>query len=282
MPVHQTSERLIAEIALPNGIAVASGKGGVGKTWFSISLAQALGMRKQRVLLVDADLGLANVDVQLGLNPEHDLADVVSGRLSTQQAVTGVQGGADCKGGFDVLAGRSGNAALSGLTARPLARLMEGLASQAKAYDRIVLDLGAGADALVLSLAMQAHTILIVVTDEPTSLTDAYAFIKRLAQSGRSDNTALIVNLACDPEGGLRTAETIKRAAREFLNVDVATAGVVPRDNGVKEAIRRQSPFMSRSPNSPAALAVHRVAEALTAAFPRPFGRAVGVPLQQR
>src|SRR5579883_1563964 len=139
---------------LPRGanvIAVASGKGGVGKTFFAITLTHALAMRGQRALLFDGDLGLANVDVQLGLMPNRDLGGVIAGRLTLTQAKTPF-----APGNFDVIAGRSGTGSLAALAPSRLALLGGDLAELARSYDQVVMDLGAGVDRMVRQLASHA------------------------------------------------------------------------------------------------------------------------------
>ncbi|HAH09601.1 MAG TPA: hypothetical protein DCL48_05810 [Alphaproteobacteria bacterium] len=173
------------------------------------------------------------------------------------------EGGAGAKGGFDILAGRSGSAVLHQLNPAEWARLMRGISALAGFYDVAILDLGAGADALVLNLAQAAQTILIVLTDEPTSLTDAYALIKRLAQHGRVKGIELLINMAADHQYGRRTAEALNRAARGFLNLELPVAGIIRRDPKVREAIRRQAPFMARFPQSPAAADVSALSDYL-------------------
>jgi len=140
-------------------VAVASGKGGVGKTWFSISLTHALARVGQRTLLFDGDLGLANVDIQLGLMPKHDLGSVVTGRLTLNQAAATYP-----DGGFDVIAGRSGSGSLANIPLSRLQTLADDLALMAGGYDRVVLDLGAGVEKTVRALANQAGTIMVVTT----------------------------------------------------------------------------------------------------------------------
>ena len=139
-----------------NIIAVASGKGGVGKTWFSITLAHALALAKKKALLFDGDLGLANVDVQLGCTPRRDLASVVSGEVTMAQAVTPHA----C--GFDIIAGRSGSGSLASLPANRLLELRAELGSFAQNYDWVVLDLGAGIERTVRILTGRSRVCLVV------------------------------------------------------------------------------------------------------------------------
>ncbi|HBJ39433.1 MAG TPA: cobyrinic acid a,c-diamide synthase, partial [Hyphomonas sp.] len=173
------AQRPTPRVAPASIIAVASGKGGVGKTFMAITLASAFAQAGKRTLLVDGDLGLANVDVQLGIAPETDLAAVIAGWVELDDAVTAVDGGA-ADGGFDVLPGRSGSGALAELPPEEVARLAAGLSALALQYDQVVVDLGAGIEANCMRLARAADKALMVITDEPTSMTDAYAFIKVL------------------------------------------------------------------------------------------------------
>ncbi|MDX2223491.1 MAG: AAA family ATPase, partial [Rhodospirillaceae bacterium] len=154
-------------------IAVASGKGGVGKTFISITLSHALARRGQKTLLFDGDLGLANVDIQLGYMPQYDLGSVVAGKIPLNQAASHFEAG-----GFDVIAGRSGSGSLANIPLSRLQMLGEDIQLLASRYDRVIIDLGAGVEKSIRQLARAADTIIVVTSDEPTSLTDAYAFIK--------------------------------------------------------------------------------------------------------
>ena len=144
-------ETPVAATRAKNIVAVASGKGGVGKTFFAITLTHALTMRGRRTLLFDGDLGLANVDVQLGLMPNRDLGGVIAGRLTLGQAKTPF-----APGGFDVIAGRSGTGSLAALAPSRLALLGSDLAELARSYDDVIMDLGAGVDRMVRQLASHA------------------------------------------------------------------------------------------------------------------------------
>lgn len=235
-------------------IAIASGKGGVGKTWLSITLAQALAEAGAGpVLLVDADHGLANVDVQLGLDPLQDLEAVLSGRAALAEAVT------PHPAGFGVLAGRSGG----GLATRPalLERLPTLLQEARQGWPLVLLDLAAGLGAAERGLAASADLLLVLATEEPTSITDAYAVLKlhRRDRGGAAD-ARLVVNQATDPGAGRRTWQRLDRACRGFLGAGLPLAGVIRRDPRVPDAIRRQVPLLARHPAAPAAEDVRRLA----------------------
>ncbi len=238
-----------------NLIAVASGKGGVGKTWFSITLAHALAREGQRVLLFDGDLGLANVDVQLGLMPKRDLNDVIRGRLSLDKVSQRFE-----EGGFDIVAGRSGQASLSALPSQRLTLLRDQLIEVSDLYDAVIIDLGAGVDRTVRMLSASAARTLLVTTDEPTSLTDAYAFIKLGSAAGLSKNVGIVVNQASSVVEGEKTYKTLLKACENFLRLSPPMIGMVRHDPRVKESIRHQTPLLTRAPNSEAASDVEKIA----------------------
>jgi flagellar biosynthesis protein FlhG len=237
-------------------IAVASGKGGVGKTWLAITLAQAFAEQGERVLLFDGDLGLANVDIQLGLTPECDLSWVLSGRMSLEEAICRVDPGA-----FDVLPGRSGSGAFASLAAPRLDSLLAALDDLD--YSVVLLDLGAGLEAHSRRMAAHADVLLTVATEEPTSLTDAYAVLKLFMMDKPAGDARLVVNQASSQAAGRRTFETLAQACRQFLKFDVPLAGIVRRDDHVRETIRRQTPLLTRHPGCHAAADVRVIAGTL-------------------
>lgn len=241
-----------------NIIAVASGKGGVGKTFFSVSLAHALAKAGKRVLLFDGDLGLANVDVQLGLMPKRDLSDVIHGRLMMDRIIQRYE-----EGGFDIIAGRSGSASLSALPSQRLTMLRDQLVDVAKDYDAVIVDLGAGVDRTVRMLSSTAATTLLVSTDEPTSLTDAYAFIKLCNAAGLARSIQIVVNMAQNKAEGEKTYNTLLKACENFLKLRPPMAGMVRRDTKVREAIRAQTPILTRSPNAEAAEDIQKIAQGI-------------------
>lgn len=250
-------------------VKIASGKGGVGKTVLAATLAHSFAFRGARTLLVDCDLGLANVDVQLGIAPEHDLASVIAGGIELDRAVTRVAdnaGPGDApRGGFDVIAGSSGTGALGALSRTELARLRQAIALISGHYDRVIVDLAAGIDPAVTMFTSLPGPLLVVVTDEPTSLTDAYAFIKLavMAEDRETPDIRLLVNMADTPEAGRKTYEALSRACANFLGMTPKLAGIVPRDTAVRDAIRHQTPLFARNPKAPAGSAISRIAAAL-------------------
>lgn len=239
----------------PNMIAIASGKGGVGKTWFAITLSQSLAKRGKRVLLFDGDLGLANVDIQLGLTPERDLGGVVDGQLNLKDAITTYK-----EGPFDILAGRSGSGSLAALSTQKLSELRGDLISIAKTYDYVLVDLGAGVDRSVRQLAGPAAITYVITNDEPTSLTDAYAFIKLGRAANPGADMRVVVNMAANASDGQKTFETMRKACETFLKYSPPLAGIIRRDTKVREAIRAQTPLLVRSPAADAAQDVDAIA----------------------
>lgn len=244
----------------PNVIAVASGKGGVGKTFFSTSLSHAMAKAGKKVLLFDGDLGLANVDVQLGLMPKRDLNDVIRGRLGLDKVIQHYE-----DGGFDIIAGRSGQASLSALPSQRLTLLRDQLLEVADDYDVVILDLGAGVDRIVRMLSASAIRTLLVTTDEPTALTDAYAFIKLGSAAGMSKNVGVIINQATNKTEGEKTYKTLLKACENFLRLTPPMIGMVRHDPRVKDTIRHQTPILTRSPNSEAAEDIENIAKIVLA-----------------
>ena len=241
-----------------NMIAVASGKGGVGKTWFSITLAHALSGFRQHTLLFDGDLGLANIDIQLGLMAQYDLGSVVAGNLTLNQAVHHYE-----KGRFDIIAGRSGSAGLASMPIGRLQVLGEDLSALSGNYDKVILDMGAGVEKPVRILSGLAEKIIVVCTDEPTSLTDAYAFIKIMNMQYSRCDINIVVNQANSLREGQRTYETLLKACTNFLKITPPLLGIVRRDTRVRDSIRNQTPILNRYPTSEAAEDVVAIARKL-------------------
>ena len=244
--------------ATTNVITIASGKGGVGKTWLAITLSHALARLGKRVLLFDGDLGLANVDVQLNLVGGRDIADVVLGAAHLPDAITQF-----VAGGFDIVAGCSGSGALAGMKQAAHDDLRQALLTLAKHYDHVIVDLGAGIDATMRSLTRGIGTTLVVATDEPTSLTDAYAYMKLSLRERPEADLQLVINMATDRRAGERTYAALQTACQNFLKKSPPLLGVIRRDPKVPEAIRHQTALLIRHPATTAAGDVAAIAEAL-------------------
>ncbi|NIZ01413.1 MinD/ParA family protein [Thalassospira lucentensis] len=241
-----------------NVLAVASGKGGVGKTWFSITLTHAMVLEGQKALLFDGDLGLANIDIQLGLMPKHDLGGVISGRIGLKDAVTKFP-----DGGFDIIAGRSGSGSLANLPATRLQALSDDLIQTGKSYDKVLIDLGAGVDQGVRQMTGLANTVIVITNGDPTSLTDAYAFIKITHMARPKTDIRVVVNMAKDTKEGQAIYNKLLKACEGFLKISPPLLGVVRADPKVSECIRNQTPLLMRHPNCDAARDIEAIAQSL-------------------
>jgi len=250
-----------ADTAEKRLVTIASGKGGVGKTWLSVTLAHALSHAGKNIALFDGDLGLANVDIQLGMMPEKDLGNVISGECDFAGIACAYK---DTDGSsFDVLPGKSGSGALGTLSQAALVGLRTQLASTAADYDFLLLDLAAGVDQAVTELSSHRGRILVVMTADPTSLTDAYAFIKLTTMQNPDANIAVVVNNVASRKEGEKAFEAIKRACEGFLKISPPLAGIIRSDHRVVDAIRAQTPILTRHPQSDAAADVKALAASI-------------------
>lgn len=236
-------------------VAVTSGKGGVGKTSLSINLGVALAQRGRRVMLLDADLGLANVDVMLGLQPRWTLADVLRGQRGLDDVI--LRGPA----GLSILPGASGLAGLADLDSRQHAGLIGAFATLADAPDILLVDTAAGVSRGVLQYAAAAGEVVIVVCDEPASLTDAYALIKLLSQQWRVSRFRIVTNMTRAGNDGRLLFHKLLRVTERFLEVQLEHAGSVPYDARVARSVQLQVPFVTAFPNSMAAGALKNLAQ---------------------
>lgn len=264
MTLTETVEKEFApfEAAAGRLIAIASGKGGVGKTWISIALAQAMAQAHQQILLFDGDLGLANVDVQLGLMPNRNLGLVLADQIRMRDAVMRAE-----PGGFDVIAGTSGSGDLGSVDPQALASAGRDLHGLAKQYHHALIDLGAGIGRSIRFMSVLADTLLVVSTDEPTSITDAYAVIKIVSACAPNADIRIVINMAPSHDAGERTYSALNRACRTFLDVSPPLAGVIRRDQNVRQAIRAQTPLLSLAPNTNAAQDIRAMAKKLDPAL---------------
>ncbi len=240
-------------------IAVASGKGGVGKSNVVANLAVALRRRGQRVIVIDADLGLANLDTLLGVNPRATLRHVLHGECTIRDVL--VEG----PGGIAIVPAASGFEDLTHLTDAQRLVVLDQIDSLEGAYDIVLLDTAAGISPNVLFFATAAHETLIVVTPEPTALTDAYALVKVLALRYAEHRFAVLVNMARGELDAKRTFTHLSRVAERFLHVSLRYVGYVPFDAEVPEAVRRQRPVVELAPGAPVSRAFETLADRLLA-----------------
>jgi flagellar biosynthesis protein FlhG len=246
----------------PSGkvIAVTSGKGGVGKTFVSANLAAAMAKRGQRVLVLDADLGLANLDVVLNLYPKITLHDVFTGKAKLEEAII------RAPGGFSVLLAGSGMVEYSRLTPEvrgDFLRIMNGLVPH---YDVVILDTGAGISDVVLFAVSLASEVLVVATPEPTSLTDAYATIKVLVGQQKRQTIRLVINQTARLGDGRAITTQLQQVLDRFVTTDTGKPvrlvhmGDIPADQAVRQAVMRRQLLLQAMPGSPAALAISQLA----------------------
>ena len=236
-------------------IAVASGKGGVGKTNLALNLGFALHELGQTLVLLDADLGLANLDVLLGLSPEKNLQDLL-GDATAENVVVPL-----AKEGFVFLPSASGVAELVELDEDVRALLLGKLDALFRQYDFLLLDLGAGISPTVLSFAAMPQERIVVITPEPTSLTDSYALIKVLCTQHQIRNFQIIVNMAESDKEAKSAFNRLAQACERFLTLPISLLGVVHRDHMVTEAVRHQVPFMKFAPTCQAAQDIREIAK---------------------
>jgi len=233
---------------------VTSGKGGVGKSHLVANLAIKLAQLGQKVLVIDADLGMANLDVILGLNPSFTLNDVVEGTRSFDEVV--IPG----PGGIDVIAGGAGIQELADLDGEMREQILFDLESLEYRYDIIIVDTGAGLSRNVLEFAILADKVLLVTNPEPTALLDAYGVIKALSEEVEEPDIHVVINRVKSTIEAGETTDRLREVARHFLNVYVKSGGFVYEDSVVAEAVRHRTPFVLSYPAAKASKCIEALA----------------------
>jgi len=246
-----------------NTILVASGKGGVGKTWFSINLAQALVNQKKRVLLFDGDLGFANVDIQLGLKSEWDLSSVLKEKCTFEDAIFSHKINLPSKTYVDIITGRMVDGVFTTVSKAAVLSLKDSLTTIAPKYDHMIMDLSAGLDQIIQEFSTFACQCLVVVTDEPSSLADASAFIKVTSQRNPDLPLHIVVNMALSEKHGKQTYTSLIKECRFFLRKPPILAGIIHHDHSVPDSILHKSSTLTRHPKSQAARDIERIAVGL-------------------
>ncbi|MCG3153341.1 MAG: Flagellum site-determining protein YlxH [bacterium] len=238
-------------------LAIASGKGGVGKTNLVVNLGTTLAQQGQRVLIFDADLGLANVDVLLGIYPPHTLYHALYGQIPLNDVIY------HTPNGLQILAGANGVDGLADLPDTQRQQLLQRLGYLEEQYDWLIIDCGAGIDANVLGFACTADEVLLVCTPEPTAMMDVYGLVKLIHQRGGTPALRLVMNMVDRPQEGKAAADGIKDVAQKFLQLEIPHIHYIPLDPQLRQAVRRQQPLVEVFPTSPAAKAIRSLAHAL-------------------
>jgi flagellar biosynthesis protein FlhG len=253
----QQPEPLAHSRRLARSIAVTSGKGGVGKTTVSVNLAIQMAAMGRRVVLLDADLGTANVDVQCNLAPHGSLAHVAAGRRTLQDVMV------EAPGGFKVIPGASGLANMAALSHAELRRLVSQLHRLEQNTDVLLIDTGAGVGPGVLAFCAAAERMLVVCTPEPTAITDAYAVIKSVHRKGVLPPTHMLINQATDRDEARQVFSRIEATCERFVGIRVHDAGFVPIDPRIQKSVRKRNPFVLDYPQSPSAQSLLSLARRL-------------------
>jgi len=235
-------------------LAVTGGKGGVGKTNVAVNLSLALGDCGAKVLLLDGDLGLANVDLVLGINPQYTLQHVFSQQVALPEII--LEGPL----GLSVLPGGVGLPELANLNALDIVRLLGLLRSLERDHDVLVIDTAAGIGQLVTRFALAADDVIIVSTPEPTSMVDAYGLMKALRQGNLQSGLHLIVNMVERRGDDARFFKSLSTVAHSYLGLNLNWLGSLPRDEDVGSCVKAHTPFFLARPQSAAARELKRIA----------------------
>jgi flagellar biosynthesis protein FlhG len=236
-------------------IAVSGGKGGVGKSNIAVNLSIALAGLRRRVVLLDADLGLANVDVLLGIKATHTLADVLAGTHSLRDVlVTG-------PAGLRIVPASSGVQRMAELSSSEHAGLINAFNELSDQVDVLVIDTAAGISDTVVSFVRAANEVIVVVCDEPSSITDAYALIKLLNTEYGMQRFRVVANMTRSPQEGLSMFNKLNGVCERFLDVTLQFVGQVPFDETVRKAVQKQKAILDFAPNSKAAQALRQIAQ---------------------
>ena len=235
-------------------LAVTSGKGGVGKTNLSVNLSIAMAQMGQRVALLDADMGLANVDILLGMYPKYNLSHVLSGEKSLDDIML------EGPSGIKVIPGASGIQKMSELSTLEQAGVIRAFSEIDQNLDVLIVDTAAGISASVVNFARACQEIIVVVCDEPTSLTDAYAFIKLLNRDYGLSHFHVITNMVQTLQQGQALFQKLTKVTDHYLDVALQFDGAVPYDENLRKSVQKQTPVVTGFPRSKATLAINSIA----------------------
>lgn len=244
-------------------IAITSGKGGVGKTNIAANLAICLAAANKKVLLLDADLGLGNVDIIMDINSRYNLMQVISGQKELREIIN------IAPAGVEVICGGSGIEELANINQFQMQRLLDELDELENNNDMIIIDTGAGINSTVINFCTAADSVLVVTTPEPSAMTDAYAMIKVLAARNFAGRINLVVNMAKSIAEGKRIYRQIADVAMRFLNLPVYEAGVICKTDQVTNSVRTRKPVVLNYPKAKVTSAIAAMAARLSRNSPQ-------------
>ena len=236
-------------------IAISGGKGGVGKTNVTLNAAVSLGKQGKRVLVLDADLGLANVDVMLGLRVKRNLSHVLSGECDIDDII--VEGPA----GIKIIPATSGSQSMVDLKPAEHAGLIRAFSEMKAKFDVLIIDTAAGISDMVLSFTRAAQDVVLVVCDEPTSITDCYALMKLLSRDHSGFKFKVVANMVRNNKEGQQLFSKLLTVTDRFLDVTLELVGVIPFDENIRKSVRKQQVIVEAFPESPAAVALNEFAQ---------------------
>ncbi len=256
--------RRLSQPSLTKVIAVTGGKGGVGKSNVTLGMAIAMARQGKRVMVLDADLGLANIDVMLGIRPKKNLGHVLAGECELRDAI--VEG----PFGIKIIPATSGTQSMTELSHTQHAGLIRAFGSLDDEMDVLLVDTAAGISDMVISFSRAAQDVVVVVCDEPTSITDAYALIKLLSREHQVQRFKIVANMVRSYREGRELFAKLTLVTERFLNVSIELVACIPLDDNVRQAVKRQKIVVEAFPKSPASLAICSLAnKALTWPIPK-------------
>ncbi len=235
-------------------IAITSGKGGVGKSNFILNLAIAMSIRGKKVLLIDADMNLSNIDVLLGIYPEYTLSNLMDDVITIDQLLV------DGPRGIKLLPASSGDLMVMKNVKHYQQALIQVYMDLRKEFDYILIDTGAGISDLTIDFVLSADKVIVITTPEPTAITDAYAMIKVLFYRSKSPDLNLVINMVQTDEEGKTIFNKINLIVQHFLNKSVNHIGSVPLDKSIPESVKEQVPLIIKRPRSIASASIHNIA----------------------
>ena len=236
-------------------VAVTSGKGGVGKSNVTINLAVTLAQSGEKVMVMDADMGLANIDVLLGLSAGLNLSHVINGECSLEETI--IEG----PSGIKIVPASSGVAAMSDLTPAQNAEVIRSFSELTEPVDTLLIDTAAGLSDSVVSYTRAAREVIVVVCDEPASITDAYAMVKVMNRDYGLERFHVLANQAHGAQQGREVYNKLARVSQKFLDVTLDFLGSIPYDDCLKKAVQKQKSVVEAFPRSPSALAFKQIAK---------------------